>query len=130
MDDTNANAASTSGQAGAGTEQILDALSKLQDQQGNFANVLTSLSENVSKLSDSISNQVSNQSTIYGTQDQFDWARRDRLAYDSVQNISLSVLASLAANTDAMLKQNMRITDLAASGHWKVPSAGDGKSNG
>ena len=118
------SSAADAGQSAAGSAQIMDAISKLQDQQGNISDSLASLSENISKLSNAVSDQVSNQATVFGVNDQFENARRDRTAYDNVSAVALSMLSSMAVNTDAILKQHIRIVDLASSGHWGVPSAG------
>jgi len=109
-------------QAGAGTnqQQLTDLVSAMQDLQAKF----TSLSENVDKISSTVAEQANFQTTNQGVSDPYENPRRDRLAYDAMQTVITGILASFGTNVDAAMKQQNRLVDLAASGHWGVHSAG------
>ena len=113
-------------QAGAGTnqQQLTDLVSAIQDLQAKF----TSLTENVNKVQTAVAENANLQTTVQGVSDPYENVRRDRLAYDTLMTDSRQGANALAAlmlnNFDLVMKQHIRMVDLASSGHWNVHSAG------
>jgi len=114
--------------SGASSDALIQAITDLRSAIEGQQTQLNSVTENLQKINQGVAGQANFDTTAQGTYDPYENVRRDRAQYDTLmarmQSGADALMGLMLNNFDLIMKQHMRITDVAASGHWQVPTAG------